>query len=188
MRTTRMTMYLLCVCLCLGVNVAVFGQETYLLWTRTGTAEIPTMTIGFLEGANLRDGVTEHDATVLSLGVGTDMRRITDVILPNVPNLFTFSTLVTFHVEYRGSTAMIVSEPTVAQLAVEDTEANGLAFEEIQAATVAGLAWQAPTSITTTATQTIVFRRTDGTFFKIGQMTTNLTEGTMTFAYADITK
>ncbi len=55
------------------------------------------MTVSLLEGVNLRDGATEQDATVLSLGVGTDMRSITDVIVPNVPNLFTFSTLATFH-------------------------------------------------------------------------------------------
>jgi len=133
------------------------------------------------------DGATEQDATVLSLGVGTDMSSVTDIVLPNMTNLFSFSALAAFHVEYDNSQAVIVPETSVAQMAVEDTAAGGKAFEAIHAAGIASLLWQTPTAQPVGATQTIVFQRTDGRYVKIGKMTLNLTEGTLTFAYADVT-
>lgn len=146
-----------------------------------------TMTVGFLEGVNLRDGDTEQDATVLSLGVGTNMTTVTEIVLPNMANLFSFSALATFHVEYDNSQVKIVPETSVSQIAIEDTATGGAAFEDIQAADVAGLTWTTPANVFATETQTIVFQRTDGTYLKIGHITLNLTAGTITFAYADVT-
>lgn len=146
------------------------------------------MTISVLEGVNLQDGATEQDTTILSLGVGTDMSGITDILLPNMDNLFTFSALATFHVEYRAGQAVIVPEATVAQIAVEDTASGGKAFAEILAATVTGLtSWTTPNEVTVSDTKSLVFHRSDGTILKIGQFTMNLTDGAITFAYADVT-
>ena len=154
----------------------------------TVTAETFTMmTVAFLEGVNLHDGATEQDHTVLSLGVGANLSGITDIVLPNLPNLFTFSSLATFHVTLQGGTAMMAPEPTVAQIAVEDTATGGKAFAAIDASAVAGLNWQTPASQSFTETTTIIFRRQDGTYLKIGTMSLNLLEGTITFAYADVT-
>ena len=154
----------------------------------TVTADTFTlMTVAFLEGVNLRDGATEQDPTVLSLGVGANMSGITDIVLPNRTNLFAFSALATFHVTLQGGTAMIAPAPTVAQMAVEDTATGGLAFAAIDAGTVAGVTWQTPTPQPFTATTTLVFRRSDGGYLKIGHMTMNLAAGTLTFAYADVT-
>ena len=154
----------------------------------TVTADTFTlMTVAFLEGVNLRDGDTEQDNTVLSLGVGANMSGITDIVLPNRTNLFAFSALATFHVTLQGGTAMIAPAPTVAQMAVEDTASGGLAFEAIDSVTVAGVTWQTPAPQPFTATTTLVFRRSDGAYLKIGHMTINLAAGTLTFAYADVT-
>ena len=154
----------------------------------TVTADTFTMmTVAFLEGVNLRDGATEQDPTVLSLGVGANMSGITNIILPNRTTLFTFSALATFHLEYRASTVWMAPEPTVAQIAVEDTATGGKAFEAIDSGTVAGVTWQTPAPQPFTATTTLVFRRSDGRYLKIGHMTMNLTAGTLTFAYADVT-
>ena len=154
----------------------------------TVTAETFTlMTVAFLEGVNLHDGATEQDHTVLSLGVGANMSGIENIVLPNMDHLFTFSALATFHVEFRGSTVIIAPELTVAQISVEDTATGGKAFAEIQADDVTGLAWQVPTSQSFDKTKTIIFRRQDGTYLKIGNMTLNLTAGTITFDYADVT-
>ncbi len=154
----------------------------------TVTADtLSMMTVAFLEGVNLRDGATEQDHTVLSLGVGANMSGIEQIILPKMPNLFTFSALATFHVELQGGKAVIAPEPIVEQIAVEDSATGGKAFEAIGAGNVAGLTWQTPTPQTFTATKTLVFRRSDGRYLKIGTMTMNLTNGTITFAYADVT-
>ena len=154
----------------------------------TVTAETFTwMTVAFLEGVNLRDGATEQDHTVLSLGVGADMSGIKDIVLPNMENLFTFSALATFHVTLQGGTAMMAPEPTVAQMAIEDTATGGKAFAAIDTGNVAGLTWQTPTPQMFTATTTLVFRRNGGNYLKIGHMTMNLMNGTITFAYADVT-
>jgi len=154
----------------------------------TVTAETFTwMTVAFLEGVNLHDGATEQDHTVLSLGVGVNMSGIENIVLPNMTNLFTFSALATFHVTLQGGKAMIAPEPTVAQIAVEDSASGGKAFAEINAGNVASLAWQTPASQAFTEMTTIIFRRQDDTFLKIGNMTMNLIEGTITFAYADVT-
>lgn len=154
----------------------------------TVTADTFTiMTVAFLEGVNLQDGATEQDATVLSLGVGTDMSAITDIVLPNMTELFTFSALATFHCEYQNAAAVVASESTVAQIAVVDTTTGGEAYADIQADDLAGLTWQSPAAQPVVATQTLVFQRSDGSYLKIGEMTLNLTDGTITFAYADVT-
>jgi len=146
------------------------------------------MTVAFLEGINLRDGATEQDYTVLSLGVGANMNGIENIVLPNMPNLFTFSTLATFHVTLQGGKAVIAPEPTVAQIAVEDSASGGKAFAAIDAGNVASLTWQTPTPQAFSDKKTIVFRRrSDGSILKIGTMTLNLTAGTITFAYAEVT-
>ena len=154
----------------------------------TVTADTFTMmTVAFLEGVNLRDGATEQDPTVLSLGVGANMSGITNIILPNRTTLFTFSALATCHAEFRNATVWMAAEPTVAQIAVEDTASGGKTFAAIDAGNVTSLTWQTPTPRAFTATTTLVFRRNDGSILKIGNMTLNLTQGTITFAYADVT-
>ncbi len=146
-----------------------------------------TMTVSFLEGVNLQDGATEQDSTVLSLGVGTDMSAVTDIVLPNMDNLFSFSALASFHVELQGGAAIIVPESTVAQIAVEDTATGGKAFEEILTTNLNELSWTTPDEVAVTETNSLVFERSDGTYLKIGQFTVNLTEGTFSFSYADVT-
>ena len=71
--------------------------------------------------------------------------------------------------------------------AVEIPNVSGKTFAAIDASAVAGLNWQTPTPQAFTATTTIVFRRNGGNYLKIGHMTMNLNEGTITFAYADVT-
>jgi hypothetical protein len=146
-----------------------------------------TMTVAFLEGVNLQDGATEQDDTVLSLGAGADMSEVTDIVLPNVDELFSFSTLASFHVELQGGTALIVPESTVAQIAIEDTDSGGKAFAEILSGTLSELSWTTPDEVTVSDTTSVVFERSDGSYLKIGQFTLNLTEGTLTLSYADVT-
>ena len=143
--------------------------------------------MAFLEGVNLRDGATEQDNTVLSLGAGTDMSGVTDIVLPNMENLFSFSALASFHVELQGGAAIVVPEPGVTQIAVEDTASNGKAFAEILATNLSELSWTTPNAVAVTDTNSIIFERSDGTYLKIGQFTLNLTQGTLSFSYADVT-
>ena len=164
------------------------GGTASQIITLTVTAETFTMmTVSFLEGVNLQDGDTEQDTTVLSLGVGTDMSSVTDIVLPNMDNLFSFSVLASFHVELEGGAAVIVPESSVAQTAVEDTTGGGKGFEDILASTLTELSWDMPDDITVSDTKSIVFQRSDGTYLKTGHFTLNVTEGTLTFDYADVT-
>lgn len=156
--------------------------------TLTVKAEIFTqMTVGFLEGIDLQDGATEQDSTVLSLGGGADMSEVTDIVLPNVEKLFTFSAPVSFYMEYRNGKAIVVSEQSVARVAVEDTATGGKAFEAILPTNLNQMTWTATVEIAATETKSIVFECRDGKYFKIGHFTLNLTQGTVTFAYADVT-
>lgn len=98
---------------------------------------------------------------MLSLGVGADMRGVTDIILPNMAQVFSFSDAATFHVELQAGQPVIVPEPTFAQIVVEDTATGGKAFAVIDADTLAELAWQTPPPQLFSATQTFVFQRHD---------------------------
>ena len=76
-----------------------------------------------------------------------------------------------------------------------DPDGDALAFSltnapdgmTIDAGNVTSLTWQTPTPHAFTATTTLVLRHNDGSILKIGNMTLNLTQGTITFAYADVT-
>ena len=145
-----------------------------------------TLTVAFLEGVNLADGVTERDDTILSLGVGANLSAITEIILPNMPHLFNFTDAVTFHFEYRNAQAVVVPEAAVAQMAVVDAASGGLVYADI-GDDAAELPWATPAAQPISAeTQSIVFRRVDGRALKIGQIALNRIEGTISFAFADV--
>lgn len=156
-------------------------------FTRCAPPIAKTLTVAFLEGVNLADGVTERDDTILSLGVGANLSAVTEIILPNMPHLFNFTDAVTFHFEYRNAQAVVVPEATVAQMAVVDAASGGLAYADIDAGNAAGLPCTTPAAQPISAeTQSIVFRRADGRSLKIGAIMLNRTKGTVTFAVADL--
>jgi hypothetical protein len=123
----------------------------------------------------------------LLLTGGADLSGVTDIVLPNMENLFSFSVLASFHVELQGGAAVIVPEPGVDRMAIEDTASGGKAFEAILAGYLSELHWDTPAAVTVTDTTSIVFTRSDGTILKIGQFTLNMTQGTLTFSYAEVT-
>ena len=156
-------------------------------FTRCAPPIAKTLTVAFLEGVNLADGVTERDDTIMSLGVGANLSAITEIILPNMPHLFNFTDAVTFHFEYRNAQAVVVPEAAVAQMAVVDAASGGLAYADIGAGDAAELPWTTPAAQPISAeTQSIVFRRVDGRALKIGQIVLNRIEGTISFAFADV--
>ena len=157
------------------------------MFTRCAPPIAKTLTVAFLEGVNLADGVTERDDTILSLGVGANLSAITEIILPNMPHLFNFTDAVTFHFEYRNAQAVVVPEAAVAQMAVVDAASGGLAYADIGDDDAAEFPWATPAAQPISAeTQSVVFRRADGRILKIGTIMPNRTEGTVTFAFADL--
>lgn len=162
------------------------GTDTQAIPLEVTEEVFSLMTAYLLEGINLQDGSAERDATVLALGVGTDLSTITDIVLPNMPDLFAFRPAVTFHLEYQTSVPVIAPESTVAQLAIEDTAEGGSTYEEIQAADIGTLTWQTPAKIAAGATKTIIFQRTDGRCYKIGHLTSDASRGEVTFSYDEL--
>ena len=156
-------------------------------FTRCAPPIAKTLTVVFLEGVNLADGVTERDDTILSLGVGANLSAVTEIILPNMPHLFNFTDAVTFHFEYRNAQAVVVPEAAVAQMAVVDAASGGLAYADIGDDDAAEFPWATPAAQPISAeTQSVVFRRADGRILKIGTIMPNRTEGTVTFAFAGL--
>jgi hypothetical protein len=152
----------------------------------TVTPEMFPLMVAFLEGVNLTDRTTEQDETVLSLGVGTNMSGITDILLPDVPTRFAFSDDATFHFEYQNSTAIFAPEPTVMQMAIVDTATGGEAYEEIQADDLAGLSLTTPAASLVNGQITVVVQRSDGRFFKTGHFVLNMVHGSVEFNYAEL--
>jgi len=161
------------------------GVATQSLTLTVTTETFTMMTINFHDGINVAEGITEHDPTVVSLTPGT-MSQVNDLLLPDVPKLFTFSEAVNFHFEYRQSAAVVVPETSVAAMAVVDSSAGEEPYEEIHADDLARLTFTTPVATPVQAFITVVFQRTDGRYFKIGKFTNNLDQWTVTVSYEEL--
>jgi hypothetical protein len=146
------------------------------------------MSVPFHEGVDVEQGVREQDPTVMSLTPGT-MQHVTEILLPNVPDLFTFSDAVNFHFEYRqvgNDTIVFVPESSIALMTLVDTSTGGEAFEDIHADDLAGLTLTSPVSTHVNGNITVVFQRTDGRYFKIGNVVENHPQWAVELNYAEL--
>ncbi len=129
-------------------------------------AMFPNITAPFLAGINLEENVVEHDATVLSISPG-DMENITRILLPDVPDLLTFSNDVHFYFGYTNGIEFI-PEVSMVQMAVIDAAKGGSIYDDIDGDDLDALSWETPAAQVVTAEMTVVFQNMDGEYTKVG--------------------
>jgi hypothetical protein len=146
------------------------------------------MSVPFHEGVNPEQGVRERDPTVMTLTPGT-MQHVKEILLPNVPNLFTFSDTVNFHFEYRqvgDDSIVFVPESSIALMTLVDTSIGGESYEDIHTDDLAGFTFTAPVSTHVNGNITVVFQRSDGRSFKIGNFVENHPQWAVELNYAEL--
>ena len=128
-----------------------------------------TLNASFYQGVDLNSGMTELDATVLTLKFGEDGEIEIVFTLEDLENPFNFSTAVDFHFEYNAGSA----DPIVF---VPDEDIIGLAvfaetdFDALGADGLTGLEFTQDLSpISLKMTDTLVLLTRDNTYIKTWQ-------------------